>query len=95
MHSELSKIILKRFSKIVDLSLIESSIFIKRNSTLFRKEHYNEYCFLEYTKGSESYSITIFKSDYKSFEKIENDFDDGISFCVNEDDLKIIMNCIV
>lgn len=92
---EFVEIIRKRFPKYISPDDTRDNILRKKDSVLFRKEHYNEYLFLEYTRSCDSYSITLFKSDWKDFEKIECDFLEGFSFAVNKSDLHVIMNCIV
>ena len=88
-------LIRKRFPKYIFVEETKCNILRKKDSVLFRKEHYNEYCFLEYTKGCDCYSITLFKSNWKGFEEIEGDFLEGISFAVTKGDLETIMNCVV
>lgn len=90
------EIIRKRFPKYIYAEETKCNILRRIYSVLFRKEHYNEYCFLEYNKSCESYSLSFFKSDWKDFEKIETDFlYNSISFAVFKEDLETIMNCIV
>jgi len=89
-------IIRKRFPKYISIEETKCNAMKQKYCALFRQEHYNEYCFIEYYEGSESYSITLFQSDWKDFERIESDFlNFKISFSVGLNDLKTIMNCMV
>lgn len=91
-----AKVIRKSFHKSIFVEETKCNVLRKKHSLLFRKQHYNDYCFLEYTESCSCYSITIFKSDWKDFEKIEGDFlDFSFSFAVTLKDVKTIMNCLV
>ena len=69
---------------------------MKEDAVLFKKEYYNEYCYLEYNKGTNRVSITLFKSDWKDFEKIEDDFMEGFSFAVKDkSETSVIINALV
>ena len=90
------EVIRKRFPKFINAEETKQNIFRKKHSALFRKQHYNDYCFLEYTESCSCFSITIFKSDCKDFEKIEGEFlDFSFSFAVTLKDVETIMNCLV
>lgn len=89
------EIIRKRFPKYISPDDTKCNIFRKKDCVLFRKEHHNEYCLLKYTRGCDSYSITLFKSDWKDWERIEGDFlNNSFSFAVFKNDLQVIMDCI-
>lgn len=69
---------------------------LKEHAVLFRKEDYVEYCYLEYNEGSDNVSITLFKSDWKGFEKIEDDFLERFSFAAKDrSETSVIMNTLV
>lgn len=89
------EIIQKQFPKYVFIEETKENILRMEDSALFKKEGCNEYCFLEYKRNSGNFNITLFKSDSKDFEIIENHFLEGLSFAVNKSDLETIMNCIV
>ncbi len=90
------ELIRKRFPKYISAEETKANVFRKKHSALFRKQHYNDYCFVEYTESCSCFSITIFKSDWKDFEKIEGDFlDFSFSFAVTLKDVETIMNCLV
>ena len=89
------EIISTRFPKYIPIQETTCNA-MKGDAMLFKKEYYNEYCYLEYNKGSDSVSITLFKSDWKDFEKIENDFLEGFSFVVKDkSETSVIMNTLV
>ncbi len=89
--------ICKRFPKYISVEETKCNVMMRgKHSALFRKQHYNEYCFIEFDEGCHSYSLTIFKSDWKDFERIEGDFlNFSFSFAVTFQDVETIMNCIV
>jgi hypothetical protein len=90
------EVIRKRFPKYISVQETKCNALRKKHSALFRKQHYNDYCFIEYNEGCSFFSISIFKSDWKDFEKVENDFlDFSFSFAVTLKDVETIMNCIV
>jgi|GEM_PF-2283843 len=63
---------------------------------LFKKEHYNDYCLVEVHNGTQGLGITLFKSDWKDFEKIECDFMEGFSFAPKDkSETFVIMNTLV
>ena len=89
------EIVSKRFPKYVHTQETKCSA-MEEDVVLFKKEYYNEYCYLEYTKGSDYISITLFKSDWENFEKIESDFLEGFSFAVKDkSETTVIMNTLV
>lgn len=57
---------------------------MKGDAVLFKKQFYNEYCYLEIDKGSGGVSFTLFKCDWSAFEKIEDEFLNGFSFAVKD-----------
>ena len=84
-----------KFPKYISIQETKCNV-MKRDAVLFRKEYYNEYCYLEYNKGSDCVTITLFKSDRKDFEKIEEDFLEGFSFAVKDkSETSVIMNTLV
>ncbi len=76
------EIIRKKFPKSITIEKTECNSLLNGNTDrlLLKKEHYNEYCLAEIPKGTGDFSFTIFKSDWKNFERIESDFMDGFSF---------------
>lgn len=89
------EIVLSKFPKYVPIQETKYSV-MKEDAVLFKKEHYNEYCYLEYNKRRDSISITLFKCDWKDFEKIEDDFLEGFSFALKDkSETLVIMNALV
>ncbi|HEY5390729.1 MAG TPA: hypothetical protein VIJ57_01345 [Hanamia sp.] len=89
------EIVSTRFPKYVPIQETKCNA-MKEDAVLFKKEYYNEYCYLEYNKGTGRVSITLFKSDWKDFEKIEGDFLEGFSFAVKDkSETSVIMNTLV
>lgn len=92
------EIIRKRFPVSVDIKNTECNLMKNGNyySMLLKKQHYNEYCFVEIHKATNGFGFTIFKSDWKDFEKIENDFQYGFSFAPKDcTQIEVIMNTLV
>lgn len=92
------EIIRKRFPVSVDIKNTEYNLMKKGNyySMLLKKQHYNEYCLIEIHKGTNSFGFTIFKSDYKDFEKIETDFGNGFSFAPKDcTQIEVVINTLV
>jgi len=92
------EIIRKRFPVSIDIQETECNLMLNGNSDrlLLKKEFYNEYCFVEIQKGTNGLGFTIFKSDWKDFEKIESDFQEGFSFAVKDkSEVFAIMNTLV
>lgn len=92
------EIIRKRFPVSIDIQETECNLMLNGNSDrlLLKKEFYNEYCFVEIQKGTNGLGFTIFKSDWKDFEKIESDFQEGFSFAVKDkSEVFTIMNTLV
>ena len=92
------EIIRKRFPVSIDIEETELNMMKKcnYNRILLKKQHYNEYCLVELHKGTNSLGFTIFKSDWKDFEKIENDFQDGFSFAPKDcTQIEVIINTLV
>lgn len=66
------------------------------DSLLFRRSYYNDYCLLSIRQISKLPVITLFHSDHKNFERIENDYLDGIVFIPNNDkEISIIIKTLV
>lgn len=92
------EIIRKRFPVSVDIEETEWNLMKKfsYNRILLKKQHYNEYCFVELHKSTNGFGFTIFKSDWKDFEKIETDFENGFSFTPKDcTQIEVIMNTLV
>ena len=88
------EIVSKRFPKYVPIQETKCNA-MKEHAVLFKKEYYNEYCYLEKKKGSDCVLITLFKSDWKDFEKIEDDFLEGFSFTVTDkSETSVIMSTL-
>ena len=88
------EIVSKRFPKYIPIQETKCKA-MKEDAVLFKKEYYNEYCYLEKKKGSDCVLITLFKSDWKDFEKIEDDFLEGFSFTVTDkSETSVIMNTL-
>lgn len=86
----------KKFPKTITLEETEDNVFKREKSFLFKKQWYNDYLFLEYHKGTDDYTISLFKSDWIAFERIELDFlNEAITFTITKQDLETIINCIV
>ncbi len=85
----------KKFPKFISIEKTEVNAF--KEGLLFRKEHYNDYCFVEHHKSTDTIVLSIFKSDWKAFEKIEGDFlDHSFSFNFNdESEAKTVVNTLV
>jgi hypothetical protein len=85
----------KKFPKFISFEKTKDNVF--KNGFLFRKEHYNDYCFVEHHKSTDTIVFSIFKSDWKAFEKIEGDFlDQSFSFNFkDESEAKILLNTLV
>lgn len=97
-YPEHLEIIRKRFPVSLDIEETECKAMTNGNfdRLLFRKEFYNEYCLVEIHKGSRDFGITLFKSDWKSFEKIEGDFIEGFSFKPKDKaETFVLMNVLV
>jgi len=91
------EIIRKRFPVSVEIKETEcDTMKSNHDRLLFKKEHYNYYCLVEVQLGTQDLGITLFKSDWKDFEKIEYDFNDGFSFLPKDkSEIFVIMNTLV
>ena len=91
------EMIKKRFPVFVDIQETEcNSMMNNHDRLLFKKEYYNEYCLVEIHKGTQQLGFTIFKSDWKDFDKIESDFMEGFSFAPKDkSEVFVIMNTLV
>ncbi len=89
------EIVRAKFPKSISIEKTKDNVF--RDGLLFRKEHYNDYCFVEYHKSTDSVVFSIFKSDWKTFEKIEGEFlDSAFSFNFkDESQARILLNTLV
>ena len=89
------EIVSKRFPKYISIQETKCNA-MKEHGVLFKKAYYNEYCYLEYDKRSHCVLITLFKSDWKDFEKTEDDFLKGFSFAVTDkSETFVIINTLV
>lgn len=84
----------KKFPKFISIEKTDTNAF--SGGLLFRKEHYNDYCFVEHHKSTDTIVFSIFKSDWKAFHKIEGDFlDHSFSFNFKEESEAItLMNIL-
>lgn len=92
------EIIMKRFPKLITIDETECNSMqdCNHDRLLFKKEYYNEYCLVEIPKGVDDLSLTIFKSDWKDFERIESDFIVGFSFAPKDkSETFVIMNTLI
>jgi len=62
-----------KFPKYVPIQETPYNAFDK-SGALYKKEHYNDYCFAEMNKESRGFIITLFQCDWKEFERIEDEF---------------------
>jgi hypothetical protein len=85
----------KKFPKFISIEKTNGNAFA--DGLLFRKEHYNDYCFIEHHKSTDTIVFSIFKSAWKAFEKIEGDFlDHSVSFNFRDETQAItLMNILV
>lgn len=89
------EIVNKKFPKYIVIEETQCKA-MKSDAVLFKKQHYNEYCYLEYNKGCDAVSLTFFKCDWSSFEKIESEFLEGFSFCVKDkSETFVLINTLV
>jgi len=95
--TESLEIIRKRFPISVTIEETEyNSMKNNQDRVLLKKEFYNEYCLVEINKGHQQIYFTIFKSDWKAFEKIENDYCYGFLFAPKDkSEIFVIMNTLI
>jgi len=92
------EIVRTKFPVSVDIQETECNSMTNGNHDrmLLKKEYYNEYCLVEIQKGTEQFHLTIFKSDWKDFERIESDFMYGFSFVPKDStETFVIINALV
>ena len=61
-----------KFPKYVPIEETDSKVF-NQSAVLFREKFQNNYCYLELKKDG-TIELSLFKSDYKHFYKIEDDY---------------------
>ena len=90
-------IIRKKFPLVKEIEETEWNTMLQnQDRILLKKQHYNDYCFVEICKGTSALSFTIFKSDWIQFKKIESDMGEGFSFAPkDEKETAVIINALV
>lgn len=89
------EIITTKFPIYVLIEETEANI-MRSDAVLFKKQFYNEYCYLAFDQESGGATFTLFKCDWPSFEKIEDEFLEGFSFAVKDkSETLIILNALV
>lgn len=73
------EIVNQKFPQYIPIEETKAQVF-NQAAVLFKEKFQNNYCYLELKEG-ETIELTLFKSDYKHFDKIEDDFlQNGVSF---------------
>ncbi|MCF6365256.1 MAG: hypothetical protein L3J35_03545 [Bacteroidales bacterium] len=80
---DLKKKIQSKFPIKREIENTNSNTFFR--GELFKKEYYNDYCYVKLRKGY--CELSFFQSDNRQFEKIEDDYlDFAINFKIKEED---------
>jgi hypothetical protein len=109
MNSTVIQIISKRFSKHVSSAALTEFVgfsiafdtperfFQKKDSVLFKAGDIDDFCFLQFGKAGEPYTITLLTTSVRSFQALERDcLDYGVSFRIADNtQLETIINCFI
>jgi len=71
-----------RYPKPVTIEHTEQGIMVRQQGgLLFKKDHYNEFCYVRINPAGKAFEMSLFSCDWKGFDKIEGAYAEAsISF---------------